>query len=92
MQDVAYKSKEKNWSPLLLLYRRRFIIRFRFLFELFFNLFVNVGSATTTLDRFQFQRQVRLSQINVVVSIRLRNFGGFSKHQSKTSGTDRHKG
>ena len=41
------------------------------LFELFFYFSAIVSSVTTTSDKFQFQSQVRLSQINVIVPMRL---------------------
>ena len=63
-------TNEKNWSLLLLLFR--FHIRFSFFFVPFFHLFAIVSSVITTLDKFQFQSQVRVFQINIVVPIRLK--------------------
>ena len=68
VQNVLYKSNERNWS-LLLPVRRRFLICFWLFFVLFF---VIVTFVTTTLDNIQFQSQVRLSQINLVVPIYLK--------------------
>ena len=72
MQNVVYMSNERNWSIFVVLRRRRFHIRFSLLFVLLFYFFGVVSSVTTTLDKFQFQSQKRLSQINVVVTIRLK--------------------
>ena len=74
VQIVVYKSNERNWSPWLLLFRRRrrFQIHFCFIFVLFSIFFVSVSFVTTSLDSFSFQSQVRLSQINIIVLIRLK--------------------
>ena len=69
MQNVVYKSNERNWCLLL---RHLFLIRFCLFFVLLFHFFAIVSFVTTTPDKFQFQSQVRLSQINVVNPIRLK--------------------
>ena len=73
MQNVVYMSTERNWSLLFLLCRRRrFLIHFASSLCSFFYFFGNVSFAATTPDKFQFQSQLRLSQINVVVPIGLK--------------------
>ena len=64
-------SNERNWSLLFLL-RCRFLIRFSFVFVLFFHCIGIVSFVTNILDRFQLQSRVRLSQINIIVLIRLK--------------------
>ena len=66
VQIVVYISNERNRSLLLLF---RFVIRFCFLIAFLF-FFGIVSLVTTTLDKFQFQSQVHLSHINVIVWIR----------------------
>ena len=61
-------SNEKNWR---LVHRRLFLIRFFLFFVLLFHFFAIVSFITTTPDKFQFQNQLRLSQLNVKVPIRL---------------------
>ena len=59
-RNVIDMINERNWSlPLLLL--RLFLIQFCFSFLFFFLCFGIVCFATTTLDKFQFQSQVRVS-------------------------------
>ena len=69
MQNFVYMSNERNWSVFLHLL-------FLFCFSLFFvflsYFFGIVRFLTTNPDMFQFQSQVRLSQINVIVPIRLK--------------------
>ena len=72
MQNVVYMSNERNWSILHLLLCLRFPRFSGFFFVLFFYFFGFVSFVTTNLDTFQFQRQVRLSQMNAVVPIRLK--------------------
>ena len=68
-QIVLYMSNERNWS-LLLLFRRRFRLCFGHFFVLFI---ISLGVFSfATFDKFQFQSQVRLSQINIVVHICLK--------------------
>ena len=62
---------EKNCSHLFL-FRGWFLIHFCLLFALFFIFFRIVSFVTTTLDRGQFPSQVRPSEINIVVPIRLK--------------------
>ena len=62
-------SNERNWIVFL---GRLFLFCFCLFFVFLFYLFGIVSFVTTTLDKFQFQSQVRLSQINVIVSIRLK--------------------
>ena len=50
----------------------QFLHQFWTLLWALFYFFAIVSYATTTLDKFQFQYQVRLSQFNVLVSIRLK--------------------
>ena len=64
-------SNERNWNRLFLRWGRRFRVRFSFFSVLLFNFFGIVGSVTPTFDKFQLRSQVRLSQINVVITIRL---------------------
>ena len=61
-------NERKNW----LLLHRLFLFCFGFFFVLIFFLFGIVSFVTMIPDKFQFQCQVRLSQINVIVSIRLK--------------------
>ena len=61
-------SNEKNWCLLRLL----LLIRFCLFFVLLFYFFAIVSFVTTTPDKLQFQSQVRLYQINVVIPIRLK--------------------
>ena len=67
VQKVVYMSNKRNWSVLL---RRLFLFCFCFFFVFLFCFFGIVSFVTTTPDKFQFQSQVRLSQINVIVPIR----------------------
>ena len=69
VENVVYMSNERNWS---LLFRRLFHFCFRFLFVLLFYFFGIVSFVATTPDKFQFKSQVRLSPINLIVSIRLK--------------------
>ena len=69
VQNVFYMSNKKNWSVFL---RSLFLFCFCFFFLFFFYFFGIVSFVTTTLDKFQFQSRVRLSQINVIVPIRLK--------------------
>ena len=62
-------SNERNWCLLL---RRLFLIGFRLFFVLLFYFFANISFVTNTPDKFQFENQVRLSEINVRVPIRLK--------------------
>ena len=64
-------SNESNCSILLLL-SCRFLNCFCLIFVLLFILFGFVSFVTTTLENFQFQSQVGLSQNNIVLSIRLK--------------------
>ena len=67
-----YMSNEKNFSLLLLLcHCRYFFIHFCLFFVLVF-FCVIVIFVDTTLDKFQFQSQVRLSGINIVAPMRLK--------------------
>ena len=70
-QNVVYMSNERNWRLLLLL-RCRFLIRFCLFLVLLFYFFSIVNFVTTTSDKFQFPSQKRLSQINVLVPVRLK--------------------
>ena len=65
--NFVYMSSERNWSLLHLLRRRCFLF-----FELHFHFIGIVSFLTTTLDKVQFESQLPLSQINVVVTIRLK--------------------
>ena len=69
VQKVFHMSNETNWSLLLLLC---FYIHFSFFFVFLFCLFGIVSFVTMTFDNFQFQSQVRLSQINLIGPIRLK--------------------
>ena len=69
VQNVVYMSNDGNWSVFL---RRLLHFCFCLFFVLLFYSFAIVGSVTTTPDKFQFQSQVRLSQINVIIPIRLK--------------------
>ena len=62
-------SNERNWNLFL---RRLFLFCFRFFFVFLFYFFGIVSFVTTTPDKIQFQSLVRLSQINVIVPIRLK--------------------
>ena len=68
-QNVVYMSNERNYNLSFLLC---FLIRFCFFFVPLFNFFAFVCFVTTTYDNFQFQSQQSLSQINVIVPIRLK--------------------
>ena len=70
VQYVVYMSNERNWIVFL---RRLFLFYFCLFFVLLFYLFGIVSFVTTTLEKFQFQSQVRLSQIKVTVPIRLKS-------------------
>ena len=61
-------SNERNWSLLC----RLFLFWFCLFFVLPFYFFGIISFVTTTPDKFQFQSQVRLSQINAIVPIRLK--------------------
>ena len=67
VQNVVYMSNEMNWRLFLL----RFLIRICLFFVFLFKFFGIVSFVTTTLDQLQFQSEVRLSQINLVIPIRL---------------------
>ena len=71
VQIVLYVCNDMN-SSLFVLFPCRFLIRFCLFFALFFHLFVNVSFVSTTLDKFQRHCRIRLSQINVVTTIRLK--------------------
>ena len=62
-------SNKRIWSVFL---RRLFLFRFCLLFVLLFYFFAFVSFLFTTPDKFQVQSQLRLSQINVTVPIRLK--------------------
>ena len=68
VQIVVYMSKERNWFFV----RRLFLFCFCLFFVFLFYFFGIVCFVTTTPDKFQFQSQVRLSRINVIVPIRLK--------------------
>ena len=68
VQNVIYMSNERNWRVLC----RLFLFRFFLFFVILFYFFGIVSFLTTTPDKFQFQGQVRLSQINVIARIRLK--------------------
>ena len=69
MQNAVYMSNKRNWS---LLFYRLFLFCFCLIFVLLFYFFGIVSFVATTPEKFQFQSQVRLTQINVVFSIRLK--------------------
>ena len=69
VQNVVHMSNERNWCLLL---HRLFLVHFCFFFVLLFDFFAFVSFVTTTFEKCQFQSQVRLSQINVIVLIRLK--------------------
>ena len=69
VKKFVYMSNERNWCLFLL---RPFLIRFYFFFVLLFYFFAIVSFVTTTPDKLQFQSQVLLFQINVIVPIRLK--------------------
>ena len=77
LQNVVYMSNETNWSFLLLVRRRRFFIRFCLFYMLFLNFFGIVRFVNTTLDKFQFQRQVGPSQINVPIGLKFKLYAVF---------------
>ena len=68
VQNVIYMINEKSWSLLCCL----FLFSFSLFFVLLFYFFGIVSFVTTTPDKFQFQSQLRLSQINIIVPIRLK--------------------
>ena len=70
--EIDHMSNKKDWSLLLLLPRHRFFIHLCLFFVLFFFFFGIVSFVTTTLDKLRFQSQVRLSQVNLVVPLRLK--------------------
>ena len=63
-KNVVYKSIESNWCLL----RSRFLIRFCLFLVLLLNFFASASFET----KFHFKSQVRLSQTNVIVPIRLK--------------------
>ena len=69
VQNVFYMSNERNWN---LLHHRLFFFCFYIFFVFLFYFFGVVSFVTTTPDKFQFQSQVRLSQIDVLVPILLK--------------------
>ena len=69
LQKVVYMSNERNWRAFL---RRLFFFCFCLFLVFLFYFYGFVSFVTTTPDKFQFQNQVRLSQINVRVPIRLK--------------------
>ena len=71
VQNVVYMSNERNWNLLLLLLLL-FHIHFNFFFVLRFHFFANIGFVAPNLDKFQLKNQVRLSQINVLLPMRLK--------------------
>ena len=71
VQNAVYVSNDRNWS-FLLLRLLRFFIRFCFSLSSFSSFFGFVNFVTTTPDKFQFPSQVGLSQVSVVVPIRLK--------------------
>ena len=85
MQNVVYMNSKRNWS---VFFHRVFLFCFYLFFVLlFFSAIVSFVTTTpdksTTPDKFQFQSQVRLSQINAIVPTRLNlnlNFLQSSKH------------
>ena len=87
VQIVVYMSREKSWSFFVLLRRHRFLIRFCLLFVLLFYFSGIVSFVTTTLAEFQFQSQVKLSQINVTVPtpLKFKLFAVFNESGSRTS-------
>ena len=71
VQNIFYMSNERD-RCLLLLLSRRFLIR-SCLFVLLFSYFSDFETfVTTSTEKYQFQSQVRLSQINIIVPIRSR--------------------
>ena len=68
VQNVSYMSNERNWSLLCCL----LIFQFCFFFVLPSYFFGIVSFVITTPDKFQFQSRLRLSQINVIIPIRLK--------------------
>ena len=69
VQNVLYMSNERNWC---LLFHRLFLIRFCLFFLPLLSFVASVNFVTTTPDKFQLQSRVRLSQINIIVPIRLK--------------------
>ena len=69
VQYVVFKSNEKSWILFLLF---PYIIRLCFFFVFCVCFSSIVGFVTTTLDEFQFQGQVDLSQFKVLVQLRLK--------------------
>ena len=69
-QNVVYMSKERNRSLLFL--PHFLIICFCFFFVFLLNFFDIVSSVTTAPDKFQFESQIHLSQVNLVPPIRLK--------------------
>ena len=69
VQNVIYLTNERKW---ILFLHRVFLIRFYLLLVLLFYFFAIVSFITTAPDKFQFQSEVRLSQINVIVPIPLK--------------------
>ena len=82
LQSVLYMINKRNWSVFL---RRLFLFHFYLFFVLLFQLLAIVSFVTTTSDKFQFQSQVRLSQMNVIVLIPLKfkHFPDFIKWGSR---------
>ena len=68
-QKIIYMSNKRNW---ILFLRRLFLFSFCLVFVFLFYFFPIASFVTTTPEKFQFQSQVRLSQINVIVPIRLK--------------------
>ena len=62
-------SNERDW---ILLFRRLFLFCFGSFFVLLFYFLGILNFVTTTPDKFQFQSQVRLSQINLLACFRLK--------------------
>ena len=70
MQNKVYMSNERHWGLLLL--PPRFFIRFCHLIVLPLYFVSFRSSLIMTPDKFQFQRQVSLSQIKEIIPIRLK--------------------
>ena len=71
VQNVVYMNNKRNWNHSFLFCRRRFDIRFSLNFGLCLHFFGLVSFLTKAPDKFQFQIQLHLSQINILVPIRL---------------------
>ena len=69
VENVVYMSNERDWSPF---FRRLLLFHFGFFSVLLFYFFDIVSFVTTNPAKFQFQSQVRQSQINVIFSVRLK--------------------